>query len=259
MRFAMGVLMLAACFPAACFAQDEEPLDEVEVVVEEVVEVQDFVAPARNALNIVDQLRPLMNVELGFVKRVCKPTEQQKKEIAAAAEKCLQGMIDMAGGRNAAVMGGFQGRLVVAMDANGQPLSDNPWSRVRRDLAEAIRPLLSEQQLADYTAELEKRERFRREAAVGITLELLDRHLALTGEQREVLSERLLEKWPEAENLAIETYLNNPQYVPPVPEVVVQRVLDDAQKRVWKSLSKAQFTIQLSNGRAESWDEDFLE
>lgn len=261
MRTMIGVLILTACFPYPCLSQDEEVVEQevveqVEVMAE--LAAPGFAVPAPNA-NIVDQLRPLMNVELGFVKRVCKPTEEQKRAIAAAAEKCLEGMGDMAGGRNAGMVQGFQGRLVVARDANGRPLSDNPWSRIRGDLAEAIRPLLSEQQLADYTAELEKRAQFRREAAVGITVALLDRHLALTVQQQEALTARLLEKWPDAENLAIETYMHNPQYVPPVPEAIVQRELDDAQKRVWKSLRKAQFTLQLSNGHAESWDEDFLE
>lgn len=235
MRSMFGLLILAFFFHRSTYSQDV------------------------NA-NIVEQLRPLMNVELGFVKRVCEPTDEQKQKIAAAAEKCLEEMSDIVGAKANNAFGGFGGGQPVAMAANGQQLYENPFTRIRRDLADAIRPLISEQQFANYMAESEKRDQFRREAVVSMTMELLDRHLALTDDQRSRLTERLLEKWEGAEDLtSMETYLSNPQYVPQVPEVIVQRELDEAQRRLWKSLNKYQFPIHLSNNAAGLWDEDFLE
>lgn len=225
---------------------------------QEVMVVEALGGPDGANADIVEQLRPLVNVELGFIKRVCDPTDEQKQKIAAAVEESLEAMSDIVGAPQGP-FGRVGGRVVMARAANGQELKENPSTRIRRDLAETIRPLLSEQQFADYETELEKRDQFRREAAVSMAVELLDRHLALTDDQRLRITERLLEKWQGAENLSMQTYVNNPQYVPPVPEVVVQPELDDAQMRAWKSLNKVQFPIQLSNNRAAQWDEDFLE
>lgn len=266
MRSITGFLILVIFSLRPVLSQDViEPAEEVVVAEEEEVVMEVAAAgfaPAPNPADIIDQLRPLMNIELGFLKRVCDPTDEQKRKIAAAAEECLQGMNDIVGAKRNNPFGGDLGGgggAVVVMAANGQQLNENPFTRIRRDLREAVRPLLSEQQFEEYVTEAEKRERFQREAVVGITIELIDRHLVLSDDQRAKVMERLLENWQGAENLAIETYVHNPQYVPPVPEALVQRELNDAQLRVWKSLSKAQFPFQLPDGLQGVWDEEFLE
>lgn len=245
MRWLISLLVLATLIAHPVRAQ-------------EVMVVEALGGPDDANADIVEQLRPLVNVELGFIKRVCDPTDEQKQKIAAAVEESLEAMSDIVGAPQKP-FGGFGGGVVMARAANGQELKENPSTRIRRDLADTIRPLLSEQQFAAYETELEKRDQFRREAAVSMAVELIDRHLALTDDQRLRITERLLEKWQGAENLSMQTYVNNPQYVPPAPEVVVQPELDDAQRRAWKSLNKVQFPIQLSNTMAAQWDEDFLE
>src|SRR5690606_33790032 len=126
-----------------------------------------------------------------------------------------------------------------------------------QEMAEAIRPLGSERQHAAYLKEAKSRSDFKRQIAVNITVELLDRHLALTDDQRATISARLLDKWEGAESISIATHLNNPQYLPQLPEALVQPHLDATQRVVWSSLNKVRFPLYLTQITTDVWDEDF--
>lgn len=216
-------------------------------------------AKQKPAVDITDDMQSLMVVELGFIKRVCKPTPDQKKKIAAAAAECIEAMNDIAVANQAEQGGAFAGgREIIAVTASGVQLTENPTERIQQEMTKALRPIVSAEQHAAYVEETEQRDRFNREAAVAVAVVLLDRQLMLSDQQRSKLTSRLLDQWKEAESIPIQMYVSNPQYFPELPEVVVQSELDAAQLAVWRSLNKTRFPLYIGTFAMDVWEEDFL-
>lgn len=212
------------------------------------------------AVDIRDELRPFVNVELGFIKRVCQPTPEQKQKIAAAADATIDALNNIAVLNQAEQVGGFAGGSeIVAVTANGVQLTEDPIKEIQQNMLEALRPILSAEQYAAYVDESTRRSQSKRQAVVAIAVVLIDQQLILTDQQQENLTSRLLDEWENAESLSIQMYVSNQQYFPELPDAVLQSELDAKQLAVWRSLNKTRFPLYIGTFSNDVWEEDFLE
>lgn len=255
-RLVVWTGLLGLLVPAAAPAQDDAPAVDIAVKDEGVAIGALVPLPDRPiGLDIDTDLRPLMNVELGFIKRVCHPTPEQKDKIAAAAEACLQELSVVLA---VTPRGGAPGQQrVVAVTASGQRIHEDPIQRIEEEMAAALRPLVSAGQYAEYAQQVAARSRFRRQTTVELVVEMIGSRLWLTDDQRSRLEARLLEDWNQAESTPMQTYLSNPRYLPPVPDALVEPGLDPDQKAIWRALDKTRFPLYLSQIARLAWEEDF--
>ncbi|WP_164100677.1 hypothetical protein [Candidatus Laterigemmans baculatus] len=207
------------------------------------------------AVDIRGDVRPLLAVELGLIRRVCQPTPAQKKQIAAAADECLDAL-NMIAVLNQGEQGG--GSEIVAVTRNGVQLTELPLTRIEREMAKALRPILSPEQHAAYVDETIKRAESRRQSVVSVAVLLIDQQLILTDEQRERITARLLDEWQEAAAVPIEMYISNPQHFPDLPGSVMRSELDPEQMVVWVSLKKTRFPFYVGRAAMNPWEEELL-
>lgn len=203
-------------------------------------------------------LKPLINLELSFIKRVCRPTDEQMNEIVAAAEQAFAKMSDIVQDDNNRVIRVNQGMMqVLVMGPNSERLTQNPYSRIRKDAAQYLQPILDKQQYAKYVEEAKQRDLFERESAVGIGVTLIDDKLCLQDEQRTKLFDQLLQKWTHIDILQMQMYLYNPQYIPSIDNRVLLSVLTESQMEAWRSYSATTMYIHIGHqqeaGLGEEW------
>lgn len=219
--------------------------------------------PARaNVANADNQkapefLKTLINVELSFVKRVCKPTDEQMDRIVDAAAEAHSEMDDILRGARVA------GRIVrrqqrVRMNGpNNEQLVQNPYERVRDDVAKCVKQVLTDDQYERYLEEATERSRFEKQAAVEITLGLIDDKVALTPQQHEQLSKRMMADWEGVDIQQMQMYLNNPQYVPSVAKQFLSGVLTAKQMTAWNTHRAVSFTTRITvpddSDLSEAW------
>jgi hypothetical protein len=205
----------------------------------------------------IEFLKPLINVELSFVKRVCEPTDEQMAAIIAAARNAHQAMGNIIDNprvnRNV-----FDRSNEVFLGPNQERLSANPYIWVRRDVERFLKPLVSAEQYARYIEELDAREKYEREAAIAILLELLDDKLHLSQDQQAKLHEEFLfgTNFPDLNSMNL--YIQNPQYLPNLNGYAVEPILNNSQKLIWKSLSQTHFAQRLQTNNNTGFKEEWL-
>ena len=202
-------------------------------------------------------LKPLVNAELSFIKRVCNPSTEQMQSIVAEAKSAFDSMSDLSvegqrfigNGR-----GDFQG-------PNQEVFSGNPYTRVRSDAARYLTPLVSEDQYQRYVAEAKARDAFERSAAIDIALELIDDLVLLTSNQRVSIHEKLMQEWKDVDFQMMKLYLSNPQYMPEIPLQAFRKILDKAQLKLLTdgSVQRVFFTVTLQNNEHASLGEDWIQ
>lgn len=199
-------------------------------------------------------LKPLVNAEVSFIKRVCEPDEEQMTAIVAAAQQAYQGMGNMVT---------ENGRVVQVNNArvrgpNNESLTQNPYTRVRNDAAKFLGPILRKEQLERYLEESKLRDEFERQAAIDIAVGLIDDKLILTDEQREQLTEELIKNWKGVDIQQMQMYLYNPQYVPQVHIASLSKVLTQSQLKVWKSFNSTNFSVHIGHQGNTGLNEDWI-
>jgi hypothetical protein len=184
----------------------------------------------RNEQATLQQLRPLLQIELIFVKRICAPTPKQMQEIKQdglkeLAEACQQFM----GQRNA-----FQ---------NGRArLSGEARQVMQEKLAASVRSHLSPDQASHYETEIRKRNTNIREVCARNLVVILDHELSLSAGQREKLCAELAANWDDAWTQAVAfASINDQELIPNIPDDLVYPYLDAAQQTLWNSLPKTGF------------------
>ncbi len=190
-----------------------------------------------------DFLKPLVNSELSFIKRVCRPTVNQMDKIVVEAKTAFDSMSDMVQGNNQPFVRVGEIRF---MGPNQEQLSGNPYGRVRRDAMKYLKPILSEKQFQSYVDETKLRDDFERGAAIWVVIDLMDNKLVLTIEQRQKLYEKLLAGWRDIEISSIQNYVSNPNYMPQVPNNLVDPVLSTEQRSLWNAASQTRVQFQVS-------------
>jgi hypothetical protein len=200
-------------------------------------------------------LKPLVNAELSFIKRVCDPNEEQMKAIVAAAQQAFDAMADMTVEGQANVIARNNVRI---RGPNNESLTQNPYTRVRKDAAKYLRPILRQEQLERYLEESKQRDDFERRAAIGIAVGLMDNKLILTEEQREQLTEELIAKWWGVDIQQMQMYLNNPQYAPQIPASSLSKVLTPSQLKLWRSFNSTNFSVHIGHQPQSVLNEDWI-
>lgn len=225
----------------------EEALLE-EVQLEEVEAVEFLGIPNLKMKNAPPKfIKPLVNAELSFVKRVCSPSSDQMKEIVHAAKAAYMQCSDLVanGPMNA------QGRANkgwILRGPNNEQLKENPYLRVRRDAHTYLKPILSPAQYQSYIQEATERDRFERETAIGLAIGMLDDRIGLTQTQYTQLTEVLLKEWKEIDLQWIFHYISNNEYMPPIPKPSLNKVLTKKQQKMLDSVQSISISFGWNNG-----------
>ncbi|WP_430452551.1 hypothetical protein [Rhodopirellula europaea] len=199
-----------------------------------------------------DFLKPLVNAELSFVHRVCEPTEEQMKAIVESAEEAFDEMGDLlANNIRVAQLPRFHG-------LNGETLNANPIRRIRNDTMEFLPLLLTEKQFQKYKQESSQRDRIEREAAVDYLITLLDSKLVLSEGQQRKLRTVFLSEWPSLDVEWINSYLNNPNFVPVIPSNLLRKVLNTDQQMAWASYQQVSMGVMIGQNAEQFLQKEWL-
>ena len=130
-----------------------------------------------DAAQFAGELRPLLALELGYVKRVCEPTDAQMRGLDEDGEQILKIVAEryVAGG----------GRRFVPMEG---PVPVDARAEICESLMLAVESRLPDDRFRRYAEETRLRAEHRKRAAVQNLVVRLDEHLLLSAEQRETIS-----------------------------------------------------------------------
>jgi hypothetical protein len=192
------------------------------------------------------QFRQMLRTELHFMRLVTEPTKQQYEKIAADTEPAVKEAI--------------RSLLVAANTGNAGGQAD-PRGPIAAVVARSVRDTLSPEQAAKYDKELEERTAARKRAVVLNLVAIMDKHLTLSAEQRDKISEVLTNNWTDSWNQP-QMLLMSGQYVPTLPDTKINPILSDGQKLIWRYIPKSntRFGLNLSMPvvpiENELWDDD---
>ncbi len=260
LAIAFCLIICVTTLPPATNAQD------VEVAIQDdfggaVIEGQGPAEVERQRLRqqeLAEALKNLIRVEVGFAKRVCDLSPEQIKQLSANMIASIDTMQDLAVDGNQDEMFGFAGgsTVIVANIAGGLSFQADPVARVRSVLDGKLAEIASDAELTKYRHEASLRETFLRKANIAVVIELLNKQLAFTAEQREKLKGELQARWEGANTFSFEMYMSNAEFYPVLPEIVMQRVLDKNQRQIWNQMNKHHFPMNLNLNAFEiAWDE----
>lgn len=176
----------------------------------------------------MQQMRPLLRSEYHIVRVVCRPTPEQRKELAREGEKALR-----EASRKYVQM--MQRPMGVNERAQNQPNK-----LIRAALLAAVKARFPPEVASRLEAEGKRREASRRSLFVRNLVARLDHDLVLDPGQRDKLAESLENHWDDSWAQSIEMFVYNYQYVPPIPDQLVAPFLNDAQKKIWRTIQKVQ-------------------
>ena len=258
--FATAAFLTSASRPARSSKADFPPMQDaakVEVrkeaipvqvkTVEKKVRVvaPDGVVEARPAANLdqitkqmIEQLRPILRVELRLLTSAADPTPAQRREIAIEGGRTLK---EVAGNMVGARKGLNQaGRAV--------PAVTDPRKLIHDSIEVASRAKLSEEQFARYRKEIERKAQDRREVVMLNLVANLDKLLFLSAEQRTKLCESLRSNWDDRAYPSLEMLVMYDAYFPNIPDRHISPILTEEQQKIWRGVQKINFaSIRNSN------------
>jgi hypothetical protein len=173
-------------------------------------------------------LRPVLQTELLFVQRICKPTKDQSRQMKDDLENCVKEdaneLFDLLRGR--------AGRAGSELGSARLLLEER--------LAIFVEKHLSKEKAAFYRRELQSRDANEREACSLRLVAILDRELCLSARQREAIRVSLLDKWDETWAQAVENgAVQGNASVPFIPDALIEPNLESAQIDIWENIPKA--------------------
>jgi hypothetical protein len=175
----------------------------------------------------ITNLRPVLQVEVAFMQRICGPSAEQLRQLKGDRKKQLQKIAEELRG--------------------GQFDFDDPWSKLRpvarrfvqRKVATWVHAHLSPAQAHRYESEIERREAKIRDVCAKNFVAAMDRDLLLSAEQREKLGAELARKWDSEWTMGVVNGLmQRPRVFPKLPDELVLPYLDASQQARWASLPK---------------------
>jgi hypothetical protein len=188
-----------------------------------------------NVANIERQFAPqfksLMTAELSFINRACELDLAQRKKIKAASDRCLKAALRKYALTQNRMMHGGWGRP-------NMPSMPDPTNLVHQSLARTLASTLAPAQKKRYDEEIAERKVNRKRVTVENVVVMIDDRLVLSAEQRKELTELLSKNWKETWVQSVEMLLHNNQYLPKIPDRFVTPVLNETQKRVWRTSQK---------------------
>jgi len=178
------------------------------------------------------QGRPIVRAELLFVRHICNLTPEQLRPISRETDQTLK---DVA---KKMVDDQQNGRLIrMRGQANTTP---DAGKLLQEGLALVIKKHLAPEQYARYRSEFEKRSANRKQAALSFLVDVLDRDLVLSSQQREKVTESLSSHWDDGWCMYMEYILYGNQFYPTTLDQYVTPLLNDNQKKVWQGVQKVQ-------------------
>ncbi len=201
-------------------------------------------------------MKPIVNNELSFIKRVCRPTVEQMDAIVAKAKIAFDAMDNMIdeGGQQFA-----HDNSNTFFGPNQERIRGNPYTRVRDDAARYLKPLVDEHQYLAYVAESHSRDEFERGAAIDVIIGLIDHRVLLTAEQTKQLHSRMLKGWKNIDVQWVENYANNPNYMPQIDMAYVKPILNSDQLKLLTDASRQRvfmsttLSLESSSSIGEQW------
>lgn len=184
------------------------------------------VAGAADEQQYLVQFRPIAGAELQFVRRTCDPTPEQRRLLAAEAASALL----VVAKEYAEAMHKIQ-----RGDWNSGKSFPQPREQILAGFAVAVPAILTAGQAARYADEAARREANRRQVTIRGVVVKLDQELRLSTDQRERLCKSLAEHWNAS---WIQFQPNSDEGLPPIPDSGVAPILNAAQLKVWKEISR---------------------
>ncbi len=186
----------------------------------------------------VQVLQPAMWRELDFVRQVCDLTPEQRPKVKAAAD--------------AAVKEAAKSML----KPQRQPTSMVATKAVCDGINDAMKEMLTAEQLDHFKAEAADRDAAIKKATIHSLVSQLDGILFLSREQRDKICAALDSNWkPDWEYwLMMREHQFGEQYLPQVPDQQVVPHLTSEQQTVWRGLQKISFNAWHNNGRRQADD-----
>ena len=158
-------------------------------------------------------LKPLIEAELLFMKKVCTPSKEELGQIRKGVETYVDSTIP--------------GAVSTATDF------------VREPFDELVEKQLSRAKVDLYRAECDKRKAFERQACAHTLVAQLDHELCLSTAQREAISRSLAAKWDDSWDALVELVaVEGTRLVPQIPDDLIEPHLESPQLEIWINLPK---------------------
>jgi hypothetical protein len=174
----------------------------------------------------LQQFRPILRAEYHVVRAVCRPSPEQRNEIARAGEQAL---------REAAKK--YVDMMRRPMTA-AQRAALDPRKQIREGLAKSVKARLSADVAARLDQEIARRDASHKELAVRNLVARLDRDLVLSPDQRAKIAESLTSHWDASWCQSLEMFMYDYQFLPAIPDTYVAAFLNDPQKKIWRSTQR---------------------
>ena len=125
----------------------------------------------------------------------------------------------------------------------------DPTELLHEALAKVLGETLQAEQQTAYVSELAKRKAYRQHVAVDNVVAMIDERLVLATDQREKLTQSLVENWQPRWVQSIEMLINNNQYLPSIPDQFVVPALNESQRKVWRAAQKQNASLRKTEKR----------
>lgn len=244
--------------PSLLVAQDDAvDLAEVQEIVGVAAIMLGPAGPVRDKDAPLEFLKPLINAEISFIKRVCEPSDEQMTAIIAAATKAYNATGDMVRDPNQLLAVGNHFRF---LGPRNELLNQNPYHRIREDAAIYLQPIITAEQYVHYQTESNQREQFERGAIAALYVGLINAKIPMTEQQQAEMRELMMADQDDLDIECLQVYVNNPQYLPNVPAQVANKVFTKKQLAAWKSLNAGQlsFSTRVGNNSEMSIAEEWI-
>ncbi len=181
----------------------------------------------------LQQLRPILYSELGFVRLVCGDlTVEQRAQIRSAAEASLK----LTATTRAAIQ---EPENAVGMGVLLEMRTD-PLSALREEIDKTLKEVLTPEKYASYAEFAADRIAHRKRAALLAIVAQLDGNLFLSFQQREKIIDEISSHWQDEWEQWLE-WDSDFNELPKNLDPIIRPVLDELQAAVWKQTPKSQF------------------
>jgi hypothetical protein len=181
------------------------------------------------------QLEPMLKVELSFVNRVCKLSDEQRHVVITKSKEWLTTFL-----KDYAKNGGQQQMQGVWFGGGPQPQAADPRDSIQKGVGKIVETELSKEQVAAYSKECKKRIEFEKRISVDNLVAKIDKELILSPEQREKITKSLNEHWDEKWAPQVEMFMHGMDMWPNVPDQWVRPHLTATQQVAWGRIGRNQ-------------------
>ncbi len=227
----LAVALTACVFSCTHLAH---AFDELALVVDAPAVVLEGV-PGANAVEqqFRAQFEPLLKVELSFVNRTCKLSDEERRSLIATSNAWLTEFIkDYAKGGGQPQMRGMW------FGGGQQQRATEPRESIQAGVEKLVKAELPQQKSAAYLEECKKRSEFVKSVAVENLVARIDKELILSPEQREKIAKSLTEHWDKSWAPQMEMFMHGMEVWPNVPDQWIRPHLSATQQVVWGRVPK---------------------